>query len=250
MKKAHLCRLIDKKILAGNVVDMKVQFSEDSKPGQFIHVSCGEGVFLRRPISICDAGDGWLRFTFAVRGRGTKLLAQYKSGDFLNILGPLGNSFNTDKKGGKTSLVVGGGIGIFPLLYLSKSLGSNTEAILGFRTKNLIVMEDEFKSVCSRVHIATDDGSCGHKGFVTDILEERIAKGGISSVYTCGPAPMMAAVKRIAESNGIYCQVSLEERMGCGIGICAVCVCKSKGEYVKICQNGPVFDSEEVDFDD
>ena len=98
MKKTHMCKLISKKTLAGDVIDMKVQFPEESKPGQFIHVSCGDGVLLRRPISICDAGADWLRFTFAVRGKGTKKLAQYNTGDFLNILGPLGNGFSIDKK--------------------------------------------------------------------------------------------------------------------------------------------------------
>lgn len=251
MKKPYLCEIIKKTELIKDTFDIVVKFPEMSAPGQFIHVLCGDGVLLRRPISICDAGDDWLRFIFSVRGEGTKRLAQYKTGDMLDILGPLGNtSFNMKKRGEGTAVVIGGGIGIFPLYYLAKSMGGNVEAILGFRSKNLIIMEDEFKGVCSKIHITTDDGSYGTHGFVTDALLERMKKGDVSSLYACGPTCMMKAVKKIAEENDIYCQLSLEERMGCGIGACAVCVCKSKDEYVKICHNGPVFDSREVEFDD
>lgn len=251
MKKPYICEIISKVELVKDTFDIVVEFPEKSTPGQFIHVLCGDGVLLRRPISICDAENGWLRFTFSIRGEGTKRLAQYNVGDKLDILGPLGNtSFNMNKRGEGTAIVLGGGIGIFPLYYLAKNMKGNTESILGFRTKDLIIMEDEFKSVCSQTHIATDDGSCGTHGLVTDVLIERIKKGDVSSLYVCGPTCMMKAVKEIAEQNDIYCQLSLEERMGCGIGACAVCVCKSKGEYVKVCHNGPVFDSKEVDFDD
>ncbi len=250
MKKPFICEIIDKMPLAGDTFDMVVDFPESCSAGQFIHVLCGDGVLLRRPISICDAGKGWMRFVFAVRGEGTKRLAQHKIGDRLDILGPLGNSFDISKKGEGTSIVLGGGIGIFPLYFLSKALGGSTEAILGFRSKNLVIMEDEFEKVCSKTHIATDDGSYGTHGLVTDVLTERLKHGDVSSIYVCGPTPMMRAVKKIAADNNIFCQLSLEERMGCGIGACAVCVCKSQGEYLKICQNGPVFDAQEVDFDE
>ncbi|OQB14055.1 MAG: Dihydroorotate dehydrogenase B (NAD(+)), electron transfer subunit [Firmicutes bacterium ADurb.Bin193] len=250
MKKPHICEILDKQELTENTFDMVVSFPQSALPGQFIHVLCGEGVLLRRPMSICDAGRGWLRFIFDVRGEGTKRLAQHKIGDSLDILGPLGTGFNIEKKGEDTPIVLGGGIGIFPLLMLAKSLGKNTEAILGFRTKSLIIMEDEFNEACAHTHITTDDGSYGICGLVTDCLTNRISKGDVSSVYACGPMPMMKAVKKITEASGIYCELSLEQRMGCGIGACAVCVCKSNGEYLKVCQNGPVFDAREVDFDD
>ena len=244
-----MCEILSKEILPDGSVDMNVQFPVPASPGQFIHVKCGDGVLLRRPISICDAGSGWLRFVFAVRGEGTECLARLNPGDAVDILGPLGVGFNPDKKGEGVPVVVGGGIGIFPLLYLSGHTGAKTEAILGFRSADAVVMEEEFSNVCAKTYIATDDGSYGEKGFVTDVLRRRIAEGGVSSIYVCGPTPMMKAVKAVAESTGIYCELSLEERMGCGIGACAVCVCKSEGEYVKVCQNGPVFDSREVDFD-
>ncbi len=244
----NICKIIKKTQLCKEVFDFEVEFSHRPLPGQFIHVLCGDGVFLRRPISICDYNEGILRFSFAVRGEGTKRLANHNEGDMLDILGPLGRGFDTGKSGEGTAVVVGGGIGIFPLYFLSKRI--KTEAILGFRTKDAVIMEDDFKSVCSAVHIATDDGSYGFHGLVTDVLQGRLEKADVTSVYACGPMPMMKEIKRITEDMGIFCQLSLEQRMGCGIGACSVCVCKSKGEYKKVCQNGPVFNAREVDFDE
>lgn len=250
MKKKHLCEILEKKELVPGAFDITVGFHEKCFPGQFIHIGCGDGVFLRRPISICDFDGERLRFCFAIRGEGTKRLAAFEKGDPLDILGPLGNPFKPEKKGAGVPLVIGGGIGIYPLLFLAKRLGEKTEAILGFRTQELISMKDDFEAVCARTHIATDDGTFGVHGVVTDILSERVKAGDISAIYACGPSPMMKTVKEIAAENKIACELSMEQRMGCGIGVCAVCVCKSKGEYVKVCQRGPVFDAGEVDFDD
>lgn len=246
MKQSYMCKILSINSPVKDIYDVVVKFPLNTQPGQFIHILCGGDALLRRPISICDSGDGWLRFIYQVRGKGTKLLSQFKEGDELDILGPLGQGFNASKRGDGTAVVIGGGIGIYPLLKLAKALGNNTEAILGFRTKELITLEDEFKAVCD-THIATDDGSYGHHGFVTDVLKERIASGNVTSIYSCGPVPMMSAIKKIAAENGIYCQLSMEERMGCGIGMCAVCTCKSHGENVKVCQKGPVFDAEDLD---
>ncbi|MCK9479728.1 MAG: dihydroorotate dehydrogenase electron transfer subunit [Firmicutes bacterium] len=250
MEKTHSCTIVKKTMLCPDTYDFVVNFPQEPKPGQFVHISCGEGVMLRRPMSVCDYFDNNLRFSFAVRGKGTKLLAQHSVGDKLDILGPLGTNFGVDKKGDGVSLVIGGGIGIFPLFYTAKFLGEKTEAILGFRTKDLVIMEDDFNAVCSKTHIVTDDGSYNCAGLVTDIFKERLQKGDITSVYTCGPRGMMKAVAEIAAENDIFCEVSLEERMGCGIGSCAVCVCKIKGKYLKVCQNGPIFNAREVDFDE
>ena len=250
LKTTHICEIISKNEISNGIFDVLVKFAESAQPGQFIHVLCGDGVLLRRPISICDCGKGWLRFIFAVRGEGTNLLSHKKEGDMLDILGPLGMGFDVSKKGEGTAILIGGGIGIYPLINLAKALGNDTEAILGFRNKDLIVLEDEFNKICNETHIATDDGSYGFHGLVTDVLLEQIKAKNVTSIYACGPMPMMKEIKKIALENNIHCQLSLEERMGCGIGACAVCVCKIKGEYSKVCQNGPVYNAKEVDFDD
>lgn len=247
MKKTYMCKILNINNPCKDIYDVTVEFPEAAQPGQFVHILCGGDTVLRRPISICDSGEGWLRFVYQVRGKGTKLLAEKKEGDILDILGPLGTGFDYQKRGNGTAIVIGGGIGIFPLLKLARALGDNTEAVLGFRTKDLAVLTDEFENACDKVHITTDDGTLGHHGFVTDVLKNRIAEGGVTSIYSCGPVPMMKAIKEIAAENGIYCQLSMEERMACGIGMCAVCTCKSHGENVKVCQKGPVFDAGDLD---
>lgn len=250
MKKPYICKILNKTQLCTDTFDFVVEFPEQPKPGQFIHILCGDGVLLRRPVSICDYSDNRLRFTFAVRGEGTKRLAKYDAGDSLDILGPLGRGFSVDKKGDKTPLVIGGGIGIFPLYFLARQLGGKTEAILGFQNKSCVIMNEDFDSVCARTYLSTDDGSYGFHGLVTDVFRKRLEKGDISSVYSCGPMPMLKAIAGIAKQNGIFCELSLEQRMGCGIGACAVCVCKTKMGFSKVCQLGPVFNAKEVDFDE
>ncbi len=247
MKQAYMCKILNINNPCVGVYDVLVEFPESTQPGQFVHILCGGDTLLRRPISICDSGEGWLRFVYQVRGKGTELLSKAKEGDELDILGPLGSGFNCKNRGEGTAIVIGGGIGVFPLLKLAKELGDNTESILGFRTKDLVVLTDEFEKICTKTHIATDDGTMGHHGFVTEVLKERIAKGDVTSIYSCGPVPMMKAIKEIALENNIFCQLSMEERMGCGIGMCAVCTCKSHGENVKVCQKGPVFDAQDLD---
>lgn len=247
MKKSHICKILNINSPIDGIFDVIVEFPQLAEPGQFIHVLCGGDTLLRRPISICDCGEGWLRFIYQIRGKGTEILSKFKEGDQLDILGPLGNGFDFDKKGDGVPVVVGGGIGIFPLLQLSKALGNKTQSILGFRTKDLIVLKDEFDACCDKNHIATDDGSFGTKGFVTDVLEEVIKSNNVTSIYCCGPIPMMKGIKEIAKNHNIFCQLSMEQRMGCGIGACVVCTCKSHGRNVKVCQKGPVFDADDID---
>jgi len=246
MKHTHICRIVSVEEIIKDTFDVVVEFPEDSQPGQFVHILCGGDSLLRRPISICDSGEGWLRFIFAVKGSGTKFLAQKKAGDTLDVLGPLGTGFSVNKSGNGTAILIGGGIGIFPLIKLAKNLSTKVNAILGFRTKDLMIMQDDFEKVCDAVSIATDDGSFGTHGLVTDVLKEKIKTDNITSIYACGPMPMMSEIKKIAEANNIFCELSLEERMGCGIGACAVCVCKANGLNVKVCQMGPVFNCKEV----
>lgn len=218
-------------------------------PGQFLHILCDGAGLLRRPISICSISGNNIKFIFDVVGEGTKWLSEKKSG-ILDIIGPLGNGFDLL---GKRTLVVGGGIGAPPMLFAaSKSLGIVT-AVLGFRTEKQIILKSEFQGLCKEVYITTDDGSFGEKGFVSQPVSRLLETGDFGSVLACGPKPMLKSVAKIAKSNGVRCQVSLEERMGCGVGACLVCACKVRDEkgdrYAHVCKDGPVFDASEVVWD-
>ena len=238
-----MCEIIAKRELLEGLHDFVLHapsIAEKAKAGQFVHILCGEGTFLRRPISICEIYGDSIRIVVAEKGAGTTNLAKMKVGEYLDVLGPLGRGFDISKRPPGTALVIGGGIGVFPLLQLAKDLGDDGKTILGFRNEDLIVMQDEFPNV----HITTDD-----KGFVTDAAEKFISEAG--SIFACGPTPMLRAVKKLAEKHNIHCQISLEERMGCGVGACLVCVCKTtNGVYAPVCKSGPVFMANEVNFDD
>lgn len=233
------------------------KIANTTKAGQFVHLKCCNGMeaYLRRPISICSVnrGENTFDIVFQVRGKGTSLLCHYKAGDELDVIGPLGNGF-TKNPNDRSIIVVGGGIGIFPLLQLLKDHPAEKKtAILGFRTRNYVVLEEKFKKCSDDLIIATDDGSYGEKGFVTDVLEKRIQEVPVDMVYFCGPTAMMKLGVNILKSRNISCEVSLEERMGCGIGACLVCACKTrKGadwDYSHVCKDGPVFNGYDVIFD-
>lgn len=221
-----------------------------SKPGQFVHIRCGEKT-LRRPISICgiDTQAGTLRLVYEVRGEGTAWLSQQTDGCEIDILGPLGNGFTVGDTSRKV-LFVGGGIGVPPLLETSKAFGLNASAILGFRNKDAMILKEDFEKACGQVFITTDDGSFGHHGLVTDVLKNCLTQGGYSGIFACGPTPMLKGVSALAKEFGVPCQVSLEERMGCGVGACLVCACKThengQDHMRHVCKNGPVFNAEEV----
>ncbi len=251
-----LCKLNYKNELRPGLFNYIIECPEiaiKAKCGQFVHVLCGGESYLRRPISICDIIDNRLvRFIFEVRGIGTKALSCAEAGDILDILGPLGNGFDTkfDEFASDGEIVlIGGGIGIFPLLNLAKRLPKKPVVMLGFRDKKTAVMIDEFANVSKSVYVASDDGSIGLKGFVTDILKNQINTGSkISRIYTCGPVPMMKIIADTANENVIDCQISMEERMGCGIGACVTCTCTMKdGSRKRVCKDGPVFRASEVD---
>ncbi|MCX7715708.1 MAG: dihydroorotate dehydrogenase electron transfer subunit [Clostridia bacterium] len=255
MKKAQICELLYKKELAEGIFDFRIksgEMADVAKCGQFLHIDCGDGTLLRRPISICDVYDDVVRFVFEVKGKGTKALAQKKVGDTLDVLGPLGHGFDINDDY-QSPVIVGGGIGIFPLYQLSK-LVNNPAVYLGFRSANRVVMEDEFKSVAENTQIATDDGSYGFKGYAAELLKKHLDEKPCDIIYSCGPMPMLRAVKKIAEDYGAKCQLSLEQRMGCGIGACLVCSCETKREgtekYAKVCKDGPVFWADEVTLND
>lgn len=224
--------------------------AKEAKVGQFVHILC-DGKTLRRPISICriDKAEGTLRIVFEKRGEGTAWLSKCKEGDELDILGPLGNGFPLcDTK--KNVLVVGGGIGVPPLLGIADFAADGCDAVLGFRDKDHLCLIDDFKSVAGNVFVMTDDGSFGEKGFVTERVRALVNEKSYDAVYACGPSPMLKAVSALAAEKGIDCYISLEERMGCGIGACLVCACKIKtadGEkHLHVCKDGPVFKASEV----
>lgn len=249
MKKTYKCKLILKTELCPGIWDFVVEapeIAEQAQIGQFLHIACGGNTLLRRPISICDTGDKFVRFAFQVKGEGTELLSQYEVGDTIDIMGPLGHGFTV--KPGEKAVVIGGGIGVFPILRLARE--TDSAVFLGFRTKELVVMEDDYLEANKNVTICTDDGSYGYDGFAIAAMGEYLLENDVDVIYCCGPKPMLKAVKQIAEYRNIPCQLSLEERMGCGIGACLTCVCETTNEGMakmkQVCTCGPVFDAKEV----
>lgn len=220
-----------------------------ARPGQFVHILCGDAGYLRRPISICDAVGDQLKIVFDAVGEGTRWLSQKKSG-FLDLMGPLGNGYDLT---GRNILLVGGGIGAPPLLFAAKKAIGIVTGILGFRNHEQVILLNEFRASCQQVYLTTDDGSLGAPGLVSGPLGRCLDAGGFDSVLACGPKPMLRSVVELAHRHSVSCQVSLEERMGCGIGACLVCACKVKtadgGRYAHVCKDGPVFRGEEVDWD-
>lgn len=251
----ELCTVRENRSLGRSIFALTLdapRICEAAAPGQFVHIACGDANLLRRPISICDAHNGILHIVFVVKGNGTRWLSARAAGDSLDILGPLGHGFDLNALG-ERPVFIGGGIGVPPMLATMKAArarGAQPCAILGFRSQDAVILEDEFRAL-GPVYTATDDGSYGIHGFVSDVLQAHVQD--FTSVCCCGPKPMLKALAAIAESSGLPCQVSMEERMGCGIGACLVCACALKatdGErrYGHVCKDGPVFDSKEVEW--
>ncbi len=246
-----LCRLTSKKMLSNQLCDFTVHCPEmaaQTKAGQFLHILCGGDAYLRRPISVCEVNGDTIRFIFQIKGVGTDALSQKNEGDLLDILGPLGNGFDFENCGDRPVLI-GGGIGIFPLLEATKKIGQDASVLLGFRSEADVILTEEFAKYTSNVFVATNDGSCGFNGLVTDLARNIAKSNSISSIYTCGPMPMMRAVTDVAKDFNIPAQASLEERMGCGIGACVTCACTVSGARKRVCKDGPVFDALEVEWD-
>jgi len=242
--------LSKEKIASRDIYAITLDASLAPEAGQFLTVSCGEGTTLLRPFGVFDATEDTVRFGFEVRGKGTTLLKDKRVGDTLKLLGPLGHGFSLPEKG--KALLVGGGIGVFPLYYTAKAAASKggCDALLGFRSKDFVHTLPQFEAVCGKVSVCTDDGSFARKALVTELLEEALKTNTYESVHICGPLPMMRACADIAKRYGVRTEVSMEERMGCGIGACYACVCKvlsSDGQtYKRVCKDGPVFDAEAI----
>ncbi len=246
-----LCELTSKKMLSNQLCDFTVRCAEmaaQTKPGQFLHILCGGDAYLRRPISVCEVSGDTIRFIFQIKGIGTDALAQKNIGELLDILGPLGAGFDLENCGSRPVLI-GGGIGIFPLLEATKKIGKSANVLLGFKSEADVILTDEFAKYTDNIFVATDDGSCGFKGLVTDLARSIAKSNEITSIFTCGPMPMMRAVAAVAEEFNIPAQASLEERMGCGIGACVTCACTVGGKRRRVCKDGPVFNALEVEWD-
>ncbi len=241
-----MCRLEEAWKLTEDVFDYVFScpgLAEKACPGQFAQIRL-PGHTLRRPISICgiDRERGLLRFVFQIRGQGTAELAACEPGDELEIMAPLGKGFPLDSN--KRTLLIGGGIGVPPLLGCAAGLGEKAVACLGFRNEAAVILEEDFRAAGAKVSVATDDGSYGHHGLVTELAEQE----DFDAVFACGPAPMLRAAKALAENRGVPCYLSLEERMACGIGACLGCATPLLREdgsqyFGHVCKDGPVFNS-------
>lgn len=209
-------------------------------PGQFVNIKI-DGLFLRRPLSVCDISENNITLIFKAVGKGTEILSSMKPLQQLDVLCDLGNGYDTDVVTEKP-LLIGGGCGVPPLYYLAKILikkGFTPNVILGFNKKDDVFYEEEFKALGCKVYVCCLDGSYGHKGYATDVLSEI----DYDYVFTCGPEPMLKAVYNNCETSG---QFSFEERMGCGFGACMGCTCKTRYGYKRICKEGPVLFKEEI----
>ncbi|MGD0336064.1 MAG: dihydroorotate dehydrogenase electron transfer subunit [Candidatus Omnitrophota bacterium] len=219
-----------------------------ARPGQFVEIEVvnEDGPFLRRPLGIHRVKAGNFDILCEIVGRGTKILSQKKTGEYLDVIGPLGNGFNLLK--GK-AIIVAGGMGVAPLVFLAeKMVHSKPSVLLGAKTKSQTLCEKEFKSIGCDVKIATDDGSRGFKGKITELLNYLLSTMNYepSTIYACGPRPMLKEVSRISKKNNIPAQFSLEEHMACGIGACLGCVIDTRDGYKRVCKDGPVFAADDI----
>nr|WP_317428615.1 dihydroorotate dehydrogenase electron transfer subunit [uncultured Blautia sp.] len=229
------------------------EIASQAKPGQFISVySNDSGRVLPRPISICeiDREKGALRIVYRIAGKGTAEFSGMKAGETLDILGPLGNGFPMDVIKGKRVFMMGGGIGIPPMVQTAKEAEAEVTVIAGYRNSE-IFLKEELEANGTLV-VATEDGSVGTKGNVMDAIRENHLEADV--IFACGPTPMLRAIKTYAEEKGILCYISMEEKMACGVGACLACVCKSREvdhhshvHNKRICKDGPVFLSTEVE---
>ena len=243
--KQSLFEIVENTRLVPGVYRMKLRgdTSAITAPGQFVNIQL-EGLFLRRPISVCDVEGDVLTIIYKVVGKGTEAMSHLQEGQ-LDVLTGLGNGYDLSAAG-ERPVLLGGGVGVPPMYLLAKRLiadGKTPAVVLGFNKKEEIFYEEEFKALGCKIFVTTVDGSYGIKGFVTDALQAL----DYTHFFTCGPEPMLKAVYKASKTSG---QMSLEERMGCGFGACMGCSCKTLTGYKRICKDGPVMRKEEIKWED
>ncbi len=248
-QKRETAKVISQEKIATDIYSMWIETSIAgmARPGQFISVYTNDaGRLLPRPISICEIEKDRLRIVYRIAGAGTREFSGYQAGDEITILGPLGNGFLLEDK---KAFLIGGGIGVPPMLELAKQLQCERQIIVGYRDE--LFLDQELQQYGS-LYIATEDGSTGTKGNVMDAIREHALEAEV--IYACGPKPMLRAVKQYASEHHIRAWISMEERMACGVGACLGCVCQTKHvdehsqvHNKRICKDGPVFDAEEVE---
>jgi dihydroorotate dehydrogenase electron transfer subunit len=228
--------------ISNKIYKLTCEFSGNIKPGQFFMLKTLDNSFLLpRPISVNDSCENTVVFLYRTEGKGTNKISTMRDGDEIQLFGPLGNGFAPENLSGKTA-VVGGGIGIAPLLYLVKTLGKSADVYLGFKDAENAYLVDEFKEYADKTIVVTEDGSVGEKGFVTDY----IAYNEYETVLTCGPEIMMNKIIKNSMENNVKCYISLERRMACGMGVCLGCTVETKSGNKRACKDGPVFSSDEL----
>lgn len=255
MKEKVTANVISQQEIAANIFDMWIatDLADQAKPGQFICVyPKDKSTLLPRPISICevDKEQKALRIVYRIAGKGTAEFSGYKAGDSIDILGTLGNGFPVEEGKGKKVFLMGGGIGVPPILELAKEMDAKKQIVVGYRDNQLFLAEDLAKY--GTVYAATEDGSAGTKGNVMNAIEENELEADM--IFACGPMPMLRAIKRYAQAHQIPAYISLEEHMACGVGACLGCVVKTKEvdhhshvHNARICTDGPVFEAQEVE---
>ena len=255
LKKKTTVTVVSQKQIAEQIYDLwlETELAEEAHAGQFVAVyPHNAATLLPRPISICevDRDRGRMRLVYRIAGKGTAEFSACRTGDNLEVLGVLGNGFPVEKAAGKKVFLMGGGIGIPPMLQLAKELDADKHILLGYRNQDLFLQEDLAEN--GQVYIATEDGSVGVQGNVMDII--RVNELQADVIMACGPVPMLRAIKAYAKEQGIEAYISLEERMACGVGACLGCVCRTKEidhhshvNNARICTDGPVFEAGDVE---
>ncbi len=233
------------------------EIAQHALPGQFIHVmiSHGADLLLRRPFTVYTVADREITMLYQIIGEGTRRLSEMQTGASLQVLGPLGNTFDIEKKA-EPVILVGGGAGIASLMLLAVALrkqGTQTIGLVGAQHQDRLLSVDDLESIGVKVHIATDDGSIGHHGFVTDILTDILSNNSMHcpTIYACGPHGMLSVVAKITKEFDVPTQVAMENRMGCAMGVCLGCVCpvridNNRIEYQRVCTEGPVFNATDI----